>query len=524
MNDIIDKTSRFHIFQRISMVVISIMIVLMIVERVSAEAYDKVEFKTNFASDLKMSSFKENYIDLSVNNDDPLLSFNYCFRIKFSSIIGQCLFKTKDFGFKFKTETYGFLLLHDAWILFEYGEKLVPLKWYHVCLSHDPGHLLLVMNDKPLINKHIQTKKQSNDPELILDDKLKIGFCDWDNYPETSITRGFLTDFNMWSKSFTMKDMLDFTLNCLPLSSKPDIITWDNIKKEVKGENVEISELEVTNLCETNSSQSINKTILVIPAKRSYDSTKDLCEALGGNFPMFRNEKDIESWNGKIPFKNRYDNGNDVMTDTCGNYFWVPIRQSDKKSDTGGGGYMWRDDISSAQQIKTYLPWQFSQPNGFEYQQCVAIELSTLEIVDQDCNAQICSLCEFYGSVNFHIRGLPDTSSIDDDYIFVPALQKADRLTFMGYKQYSIRWVYKNDVWEMLDRSNSVSATFDSSHLDFPIGRADWSLNNQSSLKSTDSRGSMQLKLTRVITNNNLILLLNVIKNDVVLPLLNNSS
>ena len=149
--------SGFHIFDRISMVVFSIVIVLMIVEKVNAKPYDKIEFKTNFASDLKMSSFKENYIDLSVNNVNPILSFNYCFRIKFSSIIGQCLFEIKDFGFIFKTENYGFLLLHDAWILFEYGEKLAPLKWYHVCVSHDSGHLLLVMNDKALINKHIQT-------------------------------------------------------------------------------------------------------------------------------------------------------------------------------------------------------------------------------------------------------------------------------------------------------------------------------------------------------------------------------
>ena len=112
---------------------------------------------------------------------------------------------------------------------------------------------------------------------------------------------------------------------------------------------------------------------------------------------------------------------------------------------------------------------------------------------------------------SFIILGGVATSTRDDDYIFVPELQTAERLTFMGYKQYSITWVYKNDVWEMLDRSNLVSATFDSSNSDFPIGKGDWCLNNQSSLKSTDCRGSMQLKLTRVIININLILLLNVI-------------
>ena len=67
--------SGFHIFDRISMVVFSIVIVLMIVEKVNAKPYDKIEFKTNFASDLKISSFKENYIDLSVNNVNPILSF-----------------------------------------------------------------------------------------------------------------------------------------------------------------------------------------------------------------------------------------------------------------------------------------------------------------------------------------------------------------------------------------------------------------------------------------------------------------
>ena len=132
-----------------------LVIVSLIVGKSKAVQKDVVEFKTDFVSDLQKSSFKENFVRIPKDDAHSLSSFTFCFRIKLYSIIVQCLFQEKDegFGFKFYSEKYGFLTLHKAWIMFEYKEHLVPLKWYHVCVSYDSGHIGLVMNDKTLLNK-----------------------------------------------------------------------------------------------------------------------------------------------------------------------------------------------------------------------------------------------------------------------------------------------------------------------------------------------------------------------------------
>ena len=311
------------------------MIVYLIVAKSNAEHKDVVEFKTDFVSDLQKSSFKENFVRMPKDNAESLLSFTFCFRIKLYSIIVQCLFQEeKDgFGFKFYTENYGFLTLHKAWIMFEYEERLVPLKWYHVCVSYDSGHILLVMNNKKLLDKESSELKNLRDTKLTLSNGFKLGLCndkESDLDPLRSITRGLLTDFNMWSQSFSESNLLDFTKKCLPLSVIPNVINWDNLHKARKGKNVVNLNLGINDVCGKNSSKDADKTIVVIPVKKTYEASKRLCQSLGGNFPMFENDQDIDSWNEAISLESRHDadTGKNVMNHTCANQFWVPIIQN----------------------------------------------------------------------------------------------------------------------------------------------------------------------------------------------------
>ena len=159
---------------------------------------------------------------------------------------------------------------------------------------------------------------------------------------------------------------------------------------------------------------------------------------------------------------------------------------------------MWKEDISHQRQIAPYLPWEFSQPNGLKYQQCVAIVLTTGQIGDQNCNTKkYCSLCAFNGSVKFHIRGLPETSPIDTDYIFVPNDQRGNRMRIMGYRQHEIRWIYENDSWEIFDRSKlmlgTVIGSFKDSQYKHPIGMGIWKITS-----GKKSSRSMPLKLSKV--------------------------
>ena len=51
-------------------------------------------------------------------------------------------------------------------------------------------------------------------------------------------------------------------------------------------------------VCGTIHSEYDDKSIAMIPLKKTYESAKKLCQNLGGAFPMFKNEVDIITLQG----------------------------------------------------------------------------------------------------------------------------------------------------------------------------------------------------------------------------------
>ena len=121
---------------------------------IHAETKEGIDFVTDFNSNPKESTFKENYVHLPVTNGGSVQSFTLCFRVKLYTIIKQCIFDNSEFEFNFQNDIYGFILLHKAWIMFEIKEPLLPLKWYHVCASYNAGHIVIIMNEHVLKDEH----------------------------------------------------------------------------------------------------------------------------------------------------------------------------------------------------------------------------------------------------------------------------------------------------------------------------------------------------------------------------------
>ena len=156
--------------------------------------------------------------------------------------------------------------------------------------------------------------------------------------------------------------------------------------------------------------------------------------------------------------------------------FWIPIRQNGMNNKTGE--YIWTREFSSENEITTKLPWAFGQPNGLELQQCVAFTFSW-GMADYFCDtAQFCSLCELRGLVRFHLLGLPETSLIDRDYIFVPQTQDVKGLVFTGYKKFQISWIYSREQWQISDRSDlSQSVAYSNiSQSNYVLSKRQWSV------------------------------------------------
>ena len=458
-----------------------------------------VDFITGFISNPALSSYKENYIRLPVSTGvGTIQSFTYCFRIKLHSLILHCVFHDSKISFKLQTESYGFILLHNAWILFNFKEALEPLKWYHICMSYDSGHITLIMNNDILLDEESSDLKQLNEPSFAMKSDFTLGLCLKSSYakdPLKSITRSTIADFNMWSTSFSKESMLAFTTNCVRFSEGADVISWKNFETATLGENAKNIQLQIQDICGTKGELSEEKSLIIRPVGEPYESAKQVCTKLGGIFPQVENREDIKKLNESISLERGYAKTEINVTSVCGNQFWMPIRQNGKNNKTGN--YIWNKDFSIEKEIATFLPWEFSQPNGLEHQQCVALDFSIFEYGDYACDVNFCSLCEFRGTISFHLHGLPETSLIDRDYIFVPKLQDVNGLVFRGYKQYQIGWKYSRGQWQISDRSNlnQPVAYFNTSQSRFAIGKQDWSLYPN---KGTSSSVSMPLKLSKV--------------------------
>ena len=190
-----------------------------------------VDFQTNFISDPSISTFKENFIKLKIlEHDQEFESLTFCFRVQFSTNIQHCLFGQNIF-FSFVEKNYGFLHFHKGmYVMYELNENVVPFKWYHICASYAQHHIRMVVNNYVAINEANQQLKSPNISNITLQANLDIGYCSesiFANEPLIGITRGILTDFNIWSKALTAKEMEKFTKDCkLPMYA-PDLFIWN---------------------------------------------------------------------------------------------------------------------------------------------------------------------------------------------------------------------------------------------------------------------------------------------------------
>ena len=336
------------------------------------------------------------------------------------------------------------------------------------------------------------------DPRLVLESWLSVGISERYNDPLKAILRGIITDFNMWSTAYTKDELLSFTTKCKSFSENGDIIAWSRVGTSAKGENAKLIQIQKEKACDIQTTSGADKSIVVLPKKLPYDSAKQLCLNLGGMFPLPTSTEQLGMWMSLISDENKNDSeGNDVIADTCSNTFWMPIRQNGKNPDTGE--YIWSEEITSERKPASFLPWEFSQPNGLEIQQCVTLTINKKQIGDSRCLDSYCFLCEFDGSVEFHIHGLPDTSPIDHNYLFLPKLQTGSGLTFVGFRQYQIDWMYSGNAWNISDRSDLQNpvAIFNVSHHNYPIGKQNWFLRPDVT-QLPDGRNITPLKLSKV--------------------------
>ena len=79
---------------------------------------------------------------------------------------------------------------------------------------------------------------------MLLDSWLSVGLSERNFDPLKAILRGIITDFNMWSTSYTNDELLSFTTKCNSFSTNGDIMAWNSVGISVKGENAKLVEIK----------------------------------------------------------------------------------------------------------------------------------------------------------------------------------------------------------------------------------------------------------------------------------------
>ena len=137
-----------------------------------------VDFKTNLESDPETSKYRMNYVTVAANNtQSPTKEITFCFRIKPLTTIKQCIFYEYGILLSFISEKYGFLLIKTTWIMFQFKEHILPLKWYHVCLSYNDGHVIMRMGGDVLVDKTFDSFTELGENSIHVTDTFTFGDC-----------------------------------------------------------------------------------------------------------------------------------------------------------------------------------------------------------------------------------------------------------------------------------------------------------------------------------------------------------
>ena len=405
-----------------------------------------IHFQTDFISDPDISTFRENYITLKISERvaQDSQSLAICFRVRFTSITQQCLFK-QNIAFKFVADNFGFVKIDKVVdMIYQLKENVMPLKWYHICLSYEKHHVVMMVNNEKAIDYYTEPETHRN---ITLQPYLKLGYCPWHD-PLVSITRGFLTDFNIWSKALSTTEMETFTKKCGNPHSKPDLFDWNGGEIAEKGNSAEWKNLSNSDVCQDDE----RPVILILANRQTYGKAKLMCALLGGVFPLPQNETELQTLESQFVKDNRYDDNGKDIAGVC-QKFWMPVTQGALNSK--GKGYGWLEDQNAPKREAGFLPWKRSEPNGLNVERCVVLIWSTKEYQDIGCSDVYCSLCKFEKRIDFTLHGLPEKSTIHTRYFLVPQNQKSNHLTFAGHKRSQIAWDYDSRQWQILDMSQN---------------------------------------------------------------------
>jgi len=193
---------------------------------------------------------------------------------------------------------------------------------------------------------------------------LKVLITSWSILPQVgghhqNPFSGQVTDFNIWPRPLSPEEIATFsTCDALGLASlmrDATFVAWTSADVVFRGSNVVESVASRDDVCRKSASR--NGGVVLFPTQTTFHSAAAVCRQLGGEMPLPSSERDLSSWTTS--------SANVVVTlnTTCSEGFWLPIVRSPSN------GSKWISFKQEAKEVEvTFLPWEWSQPNGYPIQ------------------------------------------------------------------------------------------------------------------------------------------------------------
>ena len=254
--------------------------------------------------------------------------------------------------------------------------------WKHICADVDTvsGNVSVSLTGREEITKHNEGIK-TNKPKYLAG-KVVIGICKGKSFGRsTGQFYGSVSNINIHSHK---RSVLNHELLKYNPSNNGNILAWKNMVFELKGQGVNIREVD------TQNSNQIHQVLL--PVKTDWQDGNQFCKYLGkGRMTEISNKDELNTTRELVK----------GLIESCA-FLWIPVTD-----ECVEGEYR---SINSGNTV-TYLPWAPTNPSGTSSANYVALNLEDMGYYDLS-SRKFCVSCSMTTTTVFRLRGLCQDSYV----------------------------------------------------------------------------------------------------------------
>ena len=331
---------------------------------------------------LRNTSLEDRGVLLESNTSQgSLQQLTICFQFSLAYGLPSCLFDVSGIQFFYSSPLeprYGhirFTTEEDRTLLFKQDMWFVGGTPVKVCLSVAlesdlTSHVKLFWEGAKILDN----KGSVKGPLKINDRPNYLGICKLSDISqlqplETDGMDGWIQDFRLWPSALDEDTMADLT-SC---QKQPDEV---DLSPSLSQSKITFKGGAAYNIPRRDFCVTADKSLrpLYLKSRKSYQSHKFKCDIFGGDLFLPEKQDDLGIFFQHINHTAR-DSNLVTGTDTC-DKFWIPIK---KRGEAG-----WIKDNTN---VVTFLPFAPGEPNGGNYQQCIAARVKETASSTEESNS-----------------------------------------------------------------------------------------------------------------------------------------